>query len=434
MAKRPHLNQLGAADAAARIATGKLTSEALVRACLERIEEREGSVHAWAFLDPDLALSQARARDRERPRGPLHGVPIGIKDNIDTEDMPTEYGSKLYEGHRPTMDAAMVGRLRAQGAVILGKTRTTEFACPFPTITRNPHDLARTPGVSSSGSAAAVADFMVPLANGTQTGGSVIRPASLCGLYGYKASLNGLDRAGIRHLKPSIDTLGLFARSLADIALMRGTLVVGPAPRAPRAGRKGPRIGVARTHVWPQARPETVAAIETTQQILGAPDVELPAQLERAMERFGAVTRYEGLRMTDQIVLDNLGEINPWSRDGIVGGKSITRAEFDEASREAQLARMQLAGLFDDYDILITPAAAGEAPADLTAIEGGAFNTLWTHMYVPCLTLPLFVGPNNMPVGLQIVGPHGADETILAAAAWIETRFRESGALPIRVG
>lgn len=434
MAKRPHINQLGAADAAAKIAAGKLTSEALVRACLDRIEERESAVHAWAFVDPDLALAQARARDKESARGPLHGVPVGIKDNIDTEDMPTEYGSKLYAGHQPVADAATVARLRAQGAVILGKTRTTEFACPFPTITRNPHDLNRTPGVSSSGSAAAVADYMVPLANGTQTGGSVIRPASLCGLYGFKGSLNSLDRAGIRHLKSSIDTLGLFGRSLADLALMRGVLVEGGNTKTPRAPRMAPRIGLAKTHVWPQAKPEMVAAIEMAQQALGATDVALPQIIQDSLQCFGVITRYEGLLMTEQVVRDNIDQVNPWSRDGYEAGLKTNRADFDHAVGEAQRARAALARVFEDYDVLITPAATGEAPADLNIIEGGSFNSLWTHMYVPCLTIPAFVGPNGMPVGLQVVGPHGADEALLAAGAWIEARLKASNALPIRVG
>lgn len=433
MAKRATYNQLGAVDAASKIAAGKLTSEALVRACLDRIEEREGDVRAWAFVDPDAALAQARARDKESPRGPLHGVPVGIKDNIDTQDMPTEYGSKLYAGHQPVADAATVARLRAQGAVILGKTRTTEFACPFPTVTRNPHDLTRTPGVSSSGSAASVADFMVPLANGTQTGGSVIRPASLCGLYGFKGSLNALDRAGIRHLKSSIDTLGLFARSLADIVLMRGALIEGAKTAIPRP-RKAPRIGLARTHVWPQAKPEMVEAIEMAQKILGAADVTLPKTIEDSIPSFGVITRYEGLQMTEQVVRDNIDQVNSWARDGYLGGLKLTRADFDTAVGVSQRARAALSTTFKDYDVLITPAATGEAPADLTLIEGGSFNSLWTHMYVPCLTIPAFVGPNGMPVGLQIVGPHGADEAVLAAGAWIEAQLKTTNALPIRVG
>jgi amidase len=432
MAKRGQLNLLTASAAAERIAAGSLTSVALVEACLGRIAEREDDVHAWAYLDPELALAQARARDAESPRGLLHGVPVGIKDVIDTEDMPTEYGSKLYAGHRPTMDAATVARLRAQGAVILGKTRTTEFACPYPTITRNPLDFARTPGVSSSGSAAAVADVMVPLANGTQTGGSVIRPASLCGLWGYKGTLDHLDRAGIRHLKPSIDTLGLFARSLDDIVLMRAALVNGAAPKLKRARKL--RIGAARTHVWPQAQPETIVMMEQSQRALDAATVDLPPQLEESMKRFGMITRYEGLRTTDEVVKRNLDQINPWSREGYEAGLKVTRAEFDAAVREAQSARAIIARVFQDYDVLITPAATGEAPADLAMIEGGAFNSLWTHLYVPCVTIPAFAGPNGMPVGLQVVAAHGADEALLAAAAAIAARLKQAlGAPPIRV-
>jgi Asp-tRNA(Asn)/Glu-tRNA(Gln) amidotransferase A subunit family amidase len=432
MAIRGQLHKLTATTAAQRIAEGKLTSVELVEACLARIAEREDDIRAWAFIDRDLALAQARARDAEKPRGPLHGVPVGIKDVIDTEDMPTEYGSKLYAGHRPKLDAATVTRLKAQGAVILGKARTTEFACPYPTITRNPHDFTRTPGVSSSGSAAAVADFMVPLANGTQTGGSVIRPAALCGIYGYKGTLDHLDRAGIRHLKPSIDTLGLFARSLDDLMLMRAALVHGA-----KAKLKKPRklkIGVARTHVWPHARPEAVAMIEQAQRILGAETVELSTQFEENMKRFGTITRYEGLRLTDDVVKQNLDAINPWARESYEGGLKVTRSDYEAAVRDAQSSRALIARTFESYDVLITPACAGEAPADLQGIEGGLFNALWTQLHVPCVTIPAFQGPNGMPVGLQIVGPHGGDALTLAAASLIEARLKQAaGKLPIRV-
>lgn len=420
------LNILSAAAMAAGIASGEFTSEALVSDCLARIDAREGDIHAWAFVDAELALAQARARDCERPAGPLHGVPVGIKDVLDTKDMPTEYGSHLYKGNQPDRDTATVAALRAAGAVILGKTVTTEFACPFPSVTRNPHDLERTPGVSSSGSAAAVADFMVPLANGTQTGGSVIRPASLCGLYGFKGSLEGLDRTGIRHLKPSIDTLGLFARHLDDIGLMRGALT-GDSDIAARSG--APRIGVARTHVWPQALPESVAMIEQASARLAAAgasviDVDLADDFAAVMERFTFITSYEGLRASDDFIADHLDEINSWSRDGYVFGKSVSDADYQAAKAEAARVRGLLAAIFGDYDIMITPAATGEAPKDLTTIEGGAFNGLWTLMYGPCVTLPAFSGPNGMPVGLQLVGPEGSDAETLAWAGWVDAALR----------
>ena len=421
------LNTLSAAAMAKGIAAGEFTSEALVSDCLARIDARDGDIHAWAFIDPELALAQARARDCEAPAGPLHGVPVGIKDVLDTMDMPTEYGSHLYKGNRPGADTATVAVLRAAGAVILGKTITTEFACPFPSVTRNPHDLERTPGVSSSGSAAAVADFMVPLANGTQTGGSVIRPASLCGLYGFKGSLDGLDRSGIRHLKPSIDTLGLFARHLEDIGLIRAALT-GESAAPARTG--APRIGIARTHVWPKALPETVAMIEHASQKLNAAgasvsDVDLADDFRAVMEeRFRHITAYEGVRASDDFIADHLDEITSWSRDGYVFGKSVSDADYEAAKAEAARVRGLLAPIFGDFDILITPAATGEAPKDLTIIEGGAFNGLWTLMHGPCVTLPAYSGPNGMPVGLQLVGAEGSDGATLAWAGWVDEALR----------
>ncbi|MDP6427175.1 MAG: amidase [Rhodospirillales bacterium] len=433
------LNTLGAAAAAAKIAAGEITSEALVGDCLARIDARDGDIHAWAFVDPELALAGARARDGEEPLGPLHGVPVGIKDVIDTKDMPTEYGSPLYKGNRPDQDTATVAALRDAGAVILGKTVTTEFACPFPSVTRNPLDLQRTPGVSSSGSAAAVADFMVPLANGTQTGGSVIRPASLCGLYGFKGSLDGLDRTGIRHLKPSIDTLGLMARHLEDIILMRAALT-GEEASGVTIPADAPRIGIARTHVWPEAEPESVAMIERAGGLLAragasVEDVELGGEFPAVMERFPYITSYESVRSADDFIADHLDQINSWSRQGHEFGQKVTIEEYEGAKAAAEQARALLAGVFDDYDIFITPSAKGEAPQDLTAIEGGAFNSLWTLLYAPCVTLPAFTGPNGMPVGLQVVGPQGQDARTIANAGWVERALLEqAGALPIGAG
>ena len=430
------LCRLGAAEAAAQIAKGHIASEALVRSCLERIEAREHALHAWAFVDPDLALAQARSRDGSKPTGPLHGVPVGIKDVIDTGDMPTEYGSSLYRGHRPPADAATVAALRAAGAVILGKTRTTEFACPFPTTTRNPHDLERTPGVSSSGSAAAVADFMVPLANGTQTGGSVIRPAALCGIYGYKASMDALDRSGIRHLKHSIDTLGLFARSLDDIALMRAALI-GAAPAAlERAGRL-PRIGLCRTHLWALARPEVRTMMTAAGRMLadagaGARDVELPSAFEALIDVLSAISSYEGFYAHDALVRERLDEVNPWIRERYLTGRRMLRAEFDEANLAAQECRRLIGGVFDQFDVLITPSDVGEAPRDLKSVEGGVFCGMWTVLRCPAVTLPAFAGPAGMPLGLQVVGRYGSDDATLAAASWIERALADASlGLPI---
>ena len=433
------LCRLGACEAAARIAQRRITSEALVRSCLERIEAREHAVHAWAFVDPHLALAQARARDASKPSGPLHGVPVGIKDVIDTGDMPTEYGSPLYRGHRPPADAATVAALRAAGAVILGKTRTTEFACPFPTTTRNPHDLERTPGVSSSGSAAAIADFMVPLANGTQTGGSVIRPAALCGIYGYKASLDGLDRSGIRHLKHSIDTLGLFGRSLDDIALMRAALVHAAPVAFDRTGTT-PRVGVCRTHVWERARPEVRAMMEAAGRTLAgagalACDVELPPAFEALTDCLSVISAYEGFYAHDALVRERLDAVNPWIRERYLAGRRTSRGEFEEAIIAARECRRLIGTVFDEFDVLVTPSDVGEAPRDLVSVEGGVFCGMWTVLHCPTVNLPAFTGPAGMPLGLQVVGRYGSDDATLAAARWIErTLLDAAGALPIACG
>ena len=254
------LNELSACEAATRLAARDITAEAMARACLARIEERESTVRAWIHLDPDAVLAQARALDAGPVRGPLHGLPLGVKDIIDTADMPTGCGSPIYAAHRPRADAACVALAREAGALVLGKTVTTEFAWFFPGKTANPRDPSRTPGGSSSGSAAAVADQMVPFAFGTQTAGSVIRPASYCGVVGYKPTHGTVSRSGIKTLSESLDTLGVLARSAADAALLIGALsgrALLPAPLS-----RAPKIALCRTHEWPSAQPETVAALE----------------------------------------------------------------------------------------------------------------------------------------------------------------------------
>ena len=258
------LNQLTASEASIKLKTGEISSEELTRDCLDRIQAREGDVLAWDYLNPEYALEQARALDKLPRRGLLHGIPIGIKDIFDTKDMPTGHGFPPYQGHEFGVDSVCVAQLRDAGMVLLGKTVTTEFACPKPRQTLNPHDPARTPGVSSSGSAASVADYMVPVANGTQTGGSVIGPAANCGVYGYKASLDGIDRGGFRHCKKSIDTIGLFARSIDDLILLRRAQT-GCNP-GQKSGR--PRVGILRAPLCDEAEPAMQKMIEIINDIL----------------------------------------------------------------------------------------------------------------------------------------------------------------------
>ena len=425
------LNLLTASAARAQLDRGEITSEQLVRDCLARIEAREPDVDAWVFLDPDLALAQARARDGEPSRGLLHGIPVGIKDIYDTADMPTAYGAEFYEGHQPAADSIWVAALRAAGAVILGKARTTQFANPYPTTTRNPHDLERTPGASSSGSAAAVADFMAPLSTGSQTGGSVILPASLCGIYGYKPSFDGLPTGGVRHAKPSIDTPGLFARSVDDVALMRAASLGQQPTPLELVTDSALRIGVCRTESWPHAFPETVAMLAEAASMLTdvdatVADIEPPTEADAAMVNFSTIVSTEDAKALADEARDHFAQLNPWAQKSTREGASFSEAEYEHAKELAAQGRAAIDTLFDEFDVLITPSTRGEAPRTLTEMEPSYFNRLWTLMHLPCLSLPLFTGPSGMPVGLQIVGRRDDDERLLAIGRWVEQRIAQA--------
>lgn len=422
------LNLLGAPELAARLESGAITSRQIVADCLARIEARDRDVRAWEHIDPAAALAQAQARDAEPRRGPLHGIPVGIKDIFDTHDMPTAYGSPIYEGFRPAADTAAVGLLRMAGAVILGKCLTTEFASPVPRETRNPHDLQRSPGVSSSGSAAAVADYHVPLALGSQTGGSTILPASFCGVVGYKASLTGIDRGGIRHLRPTLDTMGLFARSIGDIALLRAGLTGWNAPLQATHIDGRVRIGVCRTRDWAQAEPASRMALESAAAALakaGAEivDGEMSDEFEGLADSFRVISTVEGQRALAAEVRDHGARLNHYITSAGQTVAKLAPDAYDKAQVHAAAARRAVADVLGRCDVIITPAAAGEAPADLVSVSNSAFNRLWTLMHVPCVSVPAFTGPNGMPVGLQIVGPVGADDRTIALAGWIWERL-----------
>ena len=418
------LFRLSAVEAAARIAAGTLTAQALVESCLGRIAAREAEVGAWAFLDVDQALAEARARDQSAARGPLHGVPIGVKDIMDTADMPTAYGSRVYRGFRPGGDAACVALARAAGAVILGKTVTTEFAALSPGKTRNPHNPAHTPGGSSSGSAAGVADLMMPLAFGTQTAGSIIRPASFCGVVGMKPSFGLIATSGTKPLAPSLDTIGGFARDVADIACFIAALTGRPelVPSAPAAR---PRIGLYRTAPWDEARPETTAALEAARERLaraGAAMGEraaLPA-FERLVPAQTAIMSHEAGRNLAWERLNRASEIMPRTATLLAQGMDVTPAAYDEARRSAAAARAELGAFFGEFEAMLVPAAPGEAPPIATTGDP-VFNRPWTLLHLPCITLPSHRGPNGLPVGVQLVGRAGDDARLLAVALFAET-------------
>jgi len=418
-------NELSAAEAAQRIARRELTSERLVAACLERIEAREREVQAWAFVDRGLALSQARRLDGESPRGPLHGIPVGIKDVFDTADMPTEYGSPIYRDHRPRSDAACVAQLREAGCVILGKTVTTEFANNHPSRTRNPHNPAHTPGGSSSGSAAAVADGMVPLALGTQTGGSTIRPASFCGVTGYKPSFNSINRAGLKFVAESLDTVGIFARSAGDAALAIQVL----AGRTPVAVRDTPRVGLWRTPRWSEADDATRAGIENAAATLkraGAQvaDFEMPAGSERLFDEHGIVMHYEAARALAWEYQHHREKISPSLLPRLEEGREFSRRAYDGAQELARDCRQRLVYQMREIDFLVTPSAPGEAPNTLDTTGNAIFNRVLTLLGLPCVTLPYGKGPHGLPLGVQLVGRIEGDMELLAWAGWAEQRFR----------
>ena len=400
--------------------SGETTSEALVSACLERIAQRDETVRAWAFIDRDAALAQARALDRAPRRSRLHGVPFGIKDIIDTADLPTEYNSPIYRGHRPKADAACVTLLRQAGCVILGKTVTTEFANNHPSQTRNPHNSAHTPGGSSSGSAAAVAHGMVPFALGTQTGGSVIRPAAYCGAYAIKPSFGAINRAGTKFLAESLDTIGIFARSADELALAMEVLT----GRTPASTSGRPRIGLCRTPRWSVADPTVQATVEKAARTLakaGATvrDFELPAGSADLFDRHKIIMGYETARALGWEYWNHAEQLSATLRTRLEEGWKVPRADYDAMREHARRLRRQLAEALREVDFLITPSAPSEAPASLASTGDPVFNRAWTLLGVPCVTIPHGNGPHGLPLAVQLVGAHESDMQLLAWAGWV---------------
>jgi Asp-tRNA(Asn)/Glu-tRNA(Gln) amidotransferase A subunit family amidase len=421
--KRP-LNELSATEVAGRIAAGEITSEAVVRDCIARIGARDDVVKAWVNFNPDLAIAQAHALDRGAKRGPLHGVPIGIKDIIDTFDMPTEMGSPIYRGHRPPADASCVALLRRAGAVILGKTVTCEFAGMAPGVTTNPHNASHTPGGSSSGSAAAVADHMVPAALGTQTGGSVLRPSSYCGIFGYKPTYNTFNKMGVWPAADSIDTIGLHARSIDDLELITAVLRM-QAPQPPRRLDGAPRIGLCRTEIWDSAQPETRAAVEGAAAALGnagaaVSEVTLPAAFKGMHAVARSTINFVERAACMAFLWDNRRDaLSPQMRRYVEGGQKTTREEYVAAFRRLDECRALLSSIFDKVDVLLVPCVPGEAPKGLEFTGDANMQAIWTALHTPSMTLPTHRGPNNLPVGIQIVGQRYEDDRLLACARWI---------------
>ena len=418
------LNELTATEIVAAIAAGRTTCEAVARACLERIAMRESQVRAWAHLDPERVITRARALDRGGISGPLHGVPFGVKDIIDTSDLPTEYGTPIHKGHRPAKDASCVALSRRAGGVLLGKTVTTEFANITPGSTRNPLDLSRTPGGSSSGSAAAVADRMVPLAIGTQTTGSTTRPASFCGVFGYRPTHGDLRTAGVMEASGSLDTLGILARSVEDLALYRDVLL-GVAPEPLPEEVSAPRVGFCRPYFWDRLEAATQRLLEDGAQRLAragarVEDLALPAAEYEGLEAAHRwISGFEMARNLAWEIENHWNKISEKFREGrLKDGLACSYERYCEMRDLVERCRARMVPVMDRYDVLLAPAAAGEAPPGMHPIPHGYVYMIWTTLHVPSITLPVFTGPAGLPIGAQFVAKRCDDRRLLAAARW----------------
>ena len=417
------LDRCTATELARLIADKRASALEVAQTCLKRIEARDIDVQAWEHVDPEKVIAQASACDRAAPRGPLHGVPFGVKDVIDTHDMPTEYGSSIYAGHRPRADAAAVGLLREAGAVLLGKTVTVELAGFHWARTRNPHHLEHTPGGSSSGSGAAVADFMTPLALGTQTGGSTMRPAAFCGVLGYKPSFNLVNTAGMKPLAESQDTIGLFARSISDLALMLSVLT-GCAPPA-LAATAAPRIALARMPVWPTLEPAMERAFEEASSRLAragasVTDLPLPSPFVDGFRAQRDVNDYEAWHCLTYERVHHWQQLSTSMQARLEGAARCTYEQYRRAQNTIFECMAELRELFTRYDVLLTPSTPGEAPRSRENTGDSSFHRIWTALHAPTLHLPVFRGSNGLPMGLQLIGAYRGDAALLKHAVWIE--------------
>ena len=435
---------LTAAQALALIAEGRMSAEQLVSGCLARIRVDEPRVQAWAFLDEERALDQARRADAHRKEGkalgPLHGLPVGVKDIIDTADMPTENGTVLHAGRRPFHDATIVARLRSAGAVILGKTVTTELATYAPGKTRNPHDPEHTPGGSSSGSAAAVAARMVPLAVGTQTNGSVIRPAAFCGVHGYKPTYGLVPRTGILKQSPPLDQVGFMARAVEDLALIAEALMgydeYDPAtrPMAPMRLREvamqevplPPTFAYAKTPNWEEAEPQTREALDEVAEALGeqVKPFNVPSMLADAWEWHRTIMEADLARHYHHDYERGRDQLSASLREQIERGRTVSAFDYNNALDRIAVMEEAFEEVFDRCDAMLTAAAAGPAPRGLDSTGSPAFSTLWTFAGMPAVTLPLLTAENGMPMGIQLVGRKGDDARLLRTARWLVDHVR----------
>lgn len=436
------LSALSAVDAHRRLLTGEFSATDYARALLARIDEVEPKVQAWVHLDPAHVLAQAEAADEARAAGesvgPLFGVPVGVKDIVDTRDLPTEDGCALHAGRRPQHDAALMQSLRAAGGLLMGKTVTTELATYAPGKTRNPHNLAHTPGGSSSGSAAAVAAGMVPLAIGTQTNGSVIRPASFCGVYGFKPSAGMIPRTGVLVQSPPLDAVGVFGRTLDDVALLAQTLA-GHDAQDPLTSLRAtppllamacsdaplpPTLAWVATPFWERMAADAQAAFDELVDMLAgrvAP-FNLPDTAADAIDWHRTVMEADIAGSFDMEYERGGEQLSASLRGQIERGRTVSAVAYRQALARVPALLNGFDNVFEHYDALLTPATLGTAPEGLGATGDPLMCTLWTFLGMPCLSLPLLHGENGLPLGVQLVGKRGDDARLLRTARWLVQR------------
>ncbi len=426
------LYKIGLHDAAKRIRSGKLKPSAYLQSLLARIDSLEATVKAWQWLNRERAMELARTADSAatpwKAAHPLHGVPVGVKDNFYTAGIPTEMGCRLYAGYVPEETADVVVRLERAGALMLGKTVTTEAAFMVPAKTTNPWDATHTPGGSSSGSAAAVAAGFVPAAIGTQTNGSVVRPAAFCGIVGYKPSQGMLSARGIMPFSPSLDQPGVFARSVADAALLAWSLTARRSSIAPQAPmlKGAPRLAAVRSPVWHLAQPEQRAQFDADVARLrnaGAmiDIIEIPGEFDRAHKIHRTIMLFEAARVARKVRAHYRESFSDYLNDALDEGEAIADSDYRDAMKLRTQLQHSLAAFLDrGYSAIITPPTAGEAPASLDVTGDPSFCSIWTLMGTPAITIPTGKGPNGLPLGLQLVGAVEEENYLLSTAAWCE--------------
>ncbi len=410
------------------IEAGEFTPAQVLERAAEAIAAREAEIGAFAALDLDAARLAARADGLAGK--PLRGLPVGFKDIYDTADMTTAYGSAIYANHRPAADAALVAMTLRAGGVALGKTVTTEFAHLDPGRTRNPHNGAHTPGGSSSGSAAAVAAGMLAVATGSQTGGSVIRPASFCGVAGFKPSFGLLPTVGMKCVSWHLDTAGLFAAGVADAAFA-AQAICGRDLRVDRAPPASPRIALLRRQPWLDADPDMAQAVETAARAAekagaAVSDIVLPPVFGEAFEAHATIQAYEAARALASEYGRHRDAMRPAARALAEAGDAIPHAAYDSARGIASRARRAALALFDDADVILSPSAPGAAPSGLGSTGSSTFNRLWTLAGTPCVNLPGLISAAGLPLGVQAIGRFGADRETLEAALFVESALRRS--------